>query len=309
MYVVYVLSSADGTYHFGITKSLEERLSYRRDVQNNLFDDKESLKCVFSVTFQSIQNAIDFQTDLKCWSSDSIEHLIHKEPAETKILNAYLNREVVKPKTTIEGHRSTKILPLLYCGNIAYYSQFKKNDHIIFDVNERFQKQTYRSRCTISSTNGNQNLIVPVERPSGKESLMHEIRISTAENWKKNHLKAIESSYRNTPFYTYYFNDLQHIISSEHNLSLVELNFQLTNYFIDRIGLNCTTEITKETYPISKEYEAFTLPKNRTTYRNKSYHQVFQEKHAFEPNLSILDLLFNLGPETKAILDSVSLNK
>ena len=194
------------------------------------------------------------------------------------------------------------ILPSAYFGNIEYFHQIWKRDVAIIDHFEPYQKQTFRSRCEIIGANGVQILSVPVERPQGKDTLMVDVLISYAEDWRKDHLKAIESAYARTPYYIYYIDGIQEIIMKDHEC-LWTLNTELTRYLSNKIGLSAEIALSRESFPLQDDdfRKDFTSKKQNgfTTHR---YIQTFEERHGFQNNLSILDLLFNEGPNTISIL-------
>jgi hypothetical protein len=194
------------------------------------------------------------------------------------------------------------ILPSVYFGNIEYYHKLYNESNVIIDTHEKFQKQTYRSRCEILTANGRINLSVPVERPDGKNTLMQDVLISNAENWRKDHKKAIESAYRRTPYYEYYFEQLFEIIDKDF-LTLHESNTALQEFLISKIGLTVQVEFTSESIPdIEKDYRSLLNPKQATSFKTHRYIQTFEERFGFQNNLSILDLLFNEGPNAITIL-------
>ena len=107
------------------------------------------------------------------------------------------------------------VLPLAYFGNVEYFHLIAKANSVIIDIAELYPKQTYRNRCTILGANGPIDLSVPIIRPQGKNTALSNVLISYAENWTKDHLKSIESAYGRTPFFEYYFEDLETIIRNK----------------------------------------------------------------------------------------------
>jgi hypothetical protein len=198
------------------------------------------------------------------------------------------------------------VLPSVYFGNIEYFYLLYANTEAQIDVHETYQKQTYRSRCEILSSNGKMSLSIPVIRPHGKDSLMNEIKISNAENWRKDHKKAIESAYRRTPYYEFYEEKIFQILEQDHEL-LIELNNELTLFILEKIGLTIKVSMTKSS-PIlaGYDYRIALNPKKETGFKTHRYIQTFEERHGFVPNLSILDLLFNEGPNSISILQESS---
>lgn len=171
------------------------------------------------------------------------------------------------------------------------------------DLSERYLKQTYRNRCECATANGRIALSVPVHRPHGRETKMKDIAISNAENWRKDHLKAIESGYRNTPYYLYYIDELRRIVQMNVTY-LHQLNTQLTLFLIDKVGLTVSLEMTTAPLPLQPmdDLRVEFTPKRRTQFRTHRYIQAFEERHGFIHNLSMLDLLFNEGPNSLSVL-------
>jgi hypothetical protein len=193
-------------------------------------------------------------------------------------------------------------LPTSYFPSIEYCFQLLKNEKVWLVTNEVFPRQTLRNRCVIVNANGLQNLSIPVGRESGHETLTKDIQISYAEDWIKNHLRSIESAYRRTPYYEYYIDTITTILEKKHS-RLVELNFELLNYLIEKIGLTCSAEMSISQTEISKEKNEILNPKNHSSFQTKEYLQTFTERFGFQNNLSCLDLLFNEGPNSICILE------
>ncbi|MFT5820873.1 MAG: putative GIY-YIG superfamily endonuclease [Crocinitomix sp.] len=287
MFTAYILLCADGTYHFGITKNVEARVSYHANGDNESAYTfaRRPVHLVFQKSFSDVRQAIAFEVELKTKSEQEIAQII---TGETVIDLDPL----ITFKASIADGKSI-ILPTSYIGNLAYLSKLKEHQEVILDVNERFQKQSYRSRCTILSANGLQNLVVPLIRPNGKETLMSDVLISYSESWQKDHIKAIESAYRRAPYFEFYGEDLFLIMQKKHK-RLVDLNLELTTLLIASFEIDCTLRFasTNEESSIANKNELF--PKTRTNYQTNAYHQVLN-KGDFEDNLSALDLLFNSG--------------
>lgn len=190
------------------------------------------------------------------------------------------------------------ILPTAYFPNLESFYFLYKNSEIIIGTNELFPKQTYRNRCTILNANGKQDLTVPVERDS--KTITYQAKISYAEDWLKNHLRSIESAYKRSPYYEYYIDGIEKILSKKHEL-LVDLNFELLEFLVDKIGLTCELKLNNEASPDINLNEMVN-PKSISNFKSANYIQTFSDRFKFENNLSILDLLFNEGPNSISIL-------
>jgi hypothetical protein len=197
---------------------------------------------------------------------------------------------------------SSIILPTSYFPNIEFFKLVFENSKILIDINERYEKQTYRNRATVLSANGVLNLSVPVIRPNGKSTLVKEVEISYVENWQKNHLKAIESAYRNTPYFEFYWDAIVIILKKEQKY-LWELNQEIILHLADKFGLTATTKTTAEFIDFQEsDYRKRLHPKIDSGFKTKSYIQTFEERYGFVNNPTALDLLFNEGPNSISII-------
>lgn len=200
-------------------------------------------------------------------------------------------------------------LSTAYFPTIFYFSRILGCSEVFIEKEENFLKQTYRNRCIILGANGPLNLTIPVNHKLPKIKI-HEVEISYHTNWNRVHYRAIESAYRNSPFYDYYIDDLKPFFIKKHD-SLLGFNTSILNVCLSLLKfkgiIKYTESYLKETgendyrYSINPktEIDGFFFPE---------YHQVFIEKHGFKPNLSILDLLFNLGPDSLTYLRSIKKN-
>lgn len=195
----------------------------------------------------------------------------------------------------------TLILPTSYFPNVEYFNKLLNAEQVLIQINEVFPKQTFRNRCVILNANGIQQLSVPLQREHGSETTTPEIRISYAENWIKNHLKSFESAYKNAAYYEYYIDRITEILNRKIE-TLPELNFELLQFLTDKIGLSCELKMEKSNEKISDEMLAMVNPKIKSSYSGKKYYQTFSERFEFQNNLSVLDLLFNEGPNAISVL-------
>ena len=190
------------------------------------------------------------------------------------------------------------ILPISYFGNIQYFSILKNSDEVIIDVFEHFVKQSYRSRTEILGANGKLSISVPVNR---KDKLpINEVSIEKSQNWQKSHWKSIESSYRSSPYFEYYEHKLRPFFKEEYS-SLIELNKSILEVIIDILKIDKKYSFSDSYVEVSGEkidYRSVISPKKKLKemYPNQKYIQVFSDRFEFVPNLSILDLIFNEGP-------------
>jgi hypothetical protein len=192
------------------------------------------------------------------------------------------------------------LFPSSYFAPAAYFFELVKYKDVIIDVHEHFPKQTWRNRCSIYSPNGVQHLIVPIHNRKDKTPL-NEIKISYAERWQTNHWRSIEAAYRKSPFFEYYEFDLKPIFENKFEY-LSQLNNAALSSILQLTELTISKEESKAYNPNpEKDYRPI-LAKVQLREHNKNckrYQQAFEERHGFLPNLSCLDVLFNLGPKSK----------
>lgn len=193
-----------------------------------------------------------------------------------------------------------------YFPPILQYAWLIQNTDIQIEQFETFPKQTYRNRCEILSPNGLQALSVPVIKPNGAKTLTKDILISYESPWQQLHWKAIQTAYNSSPFLLYYQDELEDFFKIKYR-SLLDLNeavIGLINHLMEwKIRVKRTDDFQ---FPIdvnSLEDKRFALsPKHNVDYHLPTYIQVFADQFPFIENLSILDLIFNLGPEAEAYL-------
>lgn len=201
----------------------------------------------------------------------------------------------------------TTVLPITYFGNLEYYWYLAQNSSVSIHIDEFYQKQTFRNRCSIMGANGILKLSVPIERPFGRKTTTNDVLISNAENWRQVHWKTFESCYNRTPYFEFYADQIKTLLFAP-NKKLVDLNISLINHLIDKIGLVTDLSIINTFDDITSPYQKITFdPKVDSYFNGCHYLQTFSERYGYVDNLSILDLLFNEGPNTICILNESSL--
>ncbi len=193
------------------------------------------------------------------------------------------------------------VFPLFYLPSIEYFSKILiHKDNLLIENAENFQKQSYRNRATIHSPNGALNLIVPVIKGSKNHTLVKDVRISYDFNWQRLHWMSLQTSYRSSAYFEYYEDDLIVFFEKRWDF-LFEYNeefFHLLNRFLK---INVSYDYTNRfvnTYPELEDYRQTIHPKYGSNNNFKPYFQVFEERNGFLPNLSIVDLIFNQGPQS-----------
>lgn len=197
------------------------------------------------------------------------------------------------------------LLPIIYLGNIEYYSLLKNAENILLEKHEHHIKQTYRNRTEIYGANGKLKLIIPLDK-RGDRTFVKDLRIDNNQLWQKLHWKSIESAYRSSPYFEYYEHEFIPFYKKEFKY-LIDYNLQLQERVLNlleiSVDLNFTESYQKEIESFI-DYRSILNPKSKdhTSFSPTSYMQVFEPKHGFIPNLSIIDLLFNEGPNAESFL-------
>ena len=194
----------------------------------------------------------------------------------------------------------TVLLSTTYFGPVQWYQKLHRAEDVQIEQWESFQKQTYRNRCLIATTQGIQALTVPTER--GGSPLIKDTRISDHGNWRHLHWNALQSAYGESPFFEYYQDDIRPFFEQRWDY-LLDFNEAIRTKICELIDIQPQVSLTKEftTVNNSFDFRSAIRPKNPQPdpdFEPKPYYQVYQQKHGFLPNLSILDLLFNMGPES-----------
>lgn len=193
-----------------------------------------------------------------------------------------------------------------YLPSIAYFSAITAGSEVRIEAHENFQKQTYRNRCYINSSQGPIPLIVPLVNTSGK-NLITEVKIDYTQRWLNNHWRAIQSSYGKAPFFQYYSDELHDVLFREFD-SLYELNSALLTLCLKwlkcKIAVRGTLDYEKSPAQPVYDLRSTISPKNSDRlhefYEAAIYQQVFGNK--FVPNLSLIDLIFCEGPGARDIV-------
>ena len=222
---------------------------------------------------------------------------------------------------------TTALLQTTYFGPVQWYQKLYRYDHCLIEQYDSYQKQTYRNRCVIATANGLQALTVPVEHNANCQlstiscpldpvalhlqvkEFVKDLRISDHNQWRKVHWNALQSAYSESPFFEYYVDDIRPFFEHKYDF-LIDFNEAIRQKICELIDIHphveYTTEYVKPTansqQPIAfsdfREVIHAKHPQPDADFEAKPYWQVFQHRYGFQPNLSILDLLFCMGPES-----------
>jgi len=192
-----------------------------------------------------------------------------------------------------------------YLAPVEYYVAFVKAEKIYLEQCDCYQKQTYRNRCHIAAANGIMALSIPVEKSKNEKILMRDVRISEHNDWQIQHWRSIESAYNSTPFFEYYKDDLLPFYEKKWNF-LWDFNLDIQAKILELLDFQPIIKLTEEYQPTLNntilDLRESIHPKKNSLFENKPYYQVFDQRFGFRPNLSIIDLLFNMGNESQLII-------
>jgi hypothetical protein len=196
-----------------------------------------------------------------------------------------------------------------YFPSTASFVAIAKAEHVRFEVCDNYQKQTYRNRMHIYGANGKMSLTVPVNFSQNNRQLYKDILISEDANWQDLHWKSIQSAYSGSPFFEFYQDDLEPLFTSKQHY-LLDFNFKCLEVIYDCLQLPFEFETTKtfeKTVIGSMDFRFLVDNRKEKEQKFKPYVQVFDDKHGFIPNLSILDLICNEGPNALMYLETQEL--
>ena len=184
-------------------------------------------------------------------------------------------------------------------------------EEVVWEIHDNYQKQTYRNRCFICNDRGKQLLNIPIQHTGSKSGrqITNQVVPDKSYNWQRQHWRSLETAYRAAPFFEYYEDELSDFYHQQFE-TLLEVNLASINLLGRLLGCSLSARFT-ESFVLnpeeiqdarflvdSKSGPALTLPR---------YAQVFEDRHGFIPDLSVLDLLFNEGPQALNYLENLRL--
>ena len=191
-----------------------------------------------------------------------------------------------------------------YFGPIDYYAEMVKSQTLDIEVQENFQKQTYRNRMYILGANGKLMLNIPILHNGTR--LFKDLQPSYEYDWQKEHIKSLKSAYQSSPYFEYYEDDIIPILEKKENF-LLDLNLKTIEFINQKLNLDLEIKQTESYQIIDKEFDfrnQFSA-KKPAQYELTEYAQVFDDKFEFVSDLSILDLLFSEGPSAVVYLKNL----
>lgn len=171
-----------------------------------------------------------------------------------------------------------------YLPSFEWFVKYLSKSEIAYNVEDSYHKSLHLNRAKISTAQGLQQLIIPLISGRNQKCIVKDLQISYTTKWQREHLNAIKSAYGKAPYFIFYFDEIAEIIS-KNNLFLVELNLALIEHLVKIM----TLKLNSDTIPIPDLYDY-------------DYPQVFKSKNGFIKSCSIIDLLFNCGPDSKKYL-------
>jgi hypothetical protein len=193
------------------------------------------------------------------------------------------------------------VLPMLYLPPIEYFTQLNRHKPDIFiEREEHFPKQTYRNRANICSPDGVLTLTVPVIKGSKNHTKIKDVKISYDFQWQRLHWMGLEACYRRSAYFEYYEDDFAVFYDTIKPSFLFDYNEQQLQLLLKLLKIKMPisyTETYEPEYPGVTDLRASITPKKESAFEQRPYFQVFEQKNGFLKNLSIVDLLFNQGPQ------------
>jgi hypothetical protein len=200
-------------------------------------------------------------------------------------------------------------LSTAYLGPVQQYCKLYRFSDVYMETAENYIKQSYRNRCTIAGANGPLSLSIPIVKPDTLKCLTKDIRISDHGNWRHLHWNALISAYNLSPFFEYYEDDFAPFYLKKYEF-LFDFNEELRQLICGLLDIHPAIRHTVcyESH-VPNDFRETIRPKHPgadPSFKPQPYYQVFLKKHGFLPNLSIVDLLFNMGPESVLIISERS---
>ncbi|WP_439132668.1 WbqC family protein [Polaribacter sp.] len=191
-----------------------------------------------------------------------------------------------------------------YFSPISQYAEIVHADEVVFEVEDNFQKQSYRNRCYIYNSNGKQLLSIPVKHPlKNQRKATKDTLVENNVAWQDQHFKSLQVAYRTSPFFDFLEDDIANIFYKKYKY-LLDVNIDTHLFIMDTLQLNLDYTKTSTYQPknIENDFRVLADRKHAPKKQFDKYTQMFDDKHGFIPNLSILDLLFMEGPNAISFL-------
>jgi len=221
----------------------------------------------------------------------------------------------IKGLSQLNQDKTMLLLSTAYFPPVEYFVYLMHHQKVTVDLHETYPKQTWRNRCLITGGNGSVVLSVPVHKPNGNNTRTRDVTISDHYPWRQNHWKTIHSAYRNAPYFIYYADLAEKLILQDKSELLADLNRNILDTMVEEFGLTAaigySDSFIRETSGcLDLRFSISPKARDRQSIPElifEPYYQVFEGRWGFVPNTSILDLIFNLGPDATDYLHRVKI--
>lgn len=207
----------------------------------------------------------------------------------------------------------TPLTEIQYLPPVSYFALAYHFPVMLVEQCENYQKRSLRNKCIIAGPNGLQSLSIPLAKGKNQQQNITEVKIANHQDWKKQHLSSLQTAYGKSPFYIHYIYKIKAVFDKDYEY-LFELNIGLINQLFDLLKLPAVLAYTEQYKPLHEKHildfrNCLAQPvidyDNILTIKEVKYPQIFSDRMGFLPNLSILDLLFCMGPDSRQVLKNM----
>lgn len=219
-----------------------------------------------------------------------------------------MTKSLLREKESISFPESPEIiLSTAYLAPISYYKLLLSNETVLLEASENYVKQTYRNRCRIAAANGIMTLNIPIESGGGEKTHIRDVKMAEHDNWQLQHWRSIESAYSSSPFFEYYADDFRPFYENKWKY-LWDFNWEIMQKILHLLDFQSNIKLTDTYIPVVKnDMRDVIHPKKESLIFSERYYQVFEQKNGFLADLSIIDLLFNMGNESILVLNKLKI--
>lgn len=200
-----------------------------------------------------------------------------------------------------------------YGSPIAQYAAIAQGETLLFEAQDNYQKQTYRNRMKIATSSGILQLTIPIlhNKDSQERQKSFAVRLENKFHWQRDHWRSLKVAYQTSPYFEYYEDALEPLYHTTYS-TLIDFNMALHHLIMDCLQLEKDikhTTIFEKAPELVADFRSLTLAKKMPEFELPPYHQLFHDKHGYLPNLTVLDLLFNEGPNAVTYLENIQLTR
>lgn len=188
------------------------------------------------------------------------------------------------------------ILPSTYLGSIEYFAHLAQHgEECVVDIHEHYIKRSERNRAQIMTANGVMSFSVHVVNANRPRTPMHKVRLDYSKRWQHQHWIALLSAYRSSPYFDYYAPYFESFYTEKFD-TLVEYNTALTKLLMRLVGIVGELHLSESYVEAAEGDVDLRIKRRESLFDSPRYFQLFSDRYPFEPNLSVIDLLFAEGP-------------